>query len=331
MTREEFNEFIDKLTEEFKGDSSIKWKIPSFKNRYKQFNSLKSPKARIRRLLKCNPYAFTKYTCFLKNGKEKGLEKWNNYCNFQAEKNTKSYKMKHKGMTSEEIDEYNKSRAVTKENLIKKHGEEEGLKIWKRYCDRQKYTTSLEYFIEKYGKEKGEEKYYRQNFLKGHNLDSYKVRYGENAEEKLQQYWDKRNSPHFYSKKSQILFDKIRERFSNLKMYYATLNKEFGILKNGKYYFYDFVIPDLKYCIEFNGDHWHGNPDLYKEDDIPKACSKLESAGEIWKKDKLKSQAILDRGFILKVIWESDFDRNPEQILKEVSDEINDLLRKSKL
>ena len=133
MTREEFNEFIDKLTEEFKGDSSIKWKIPSFKNRYKQFNSLKSPKARIRRLLKCNPYAFTKYTCFLKNGKEKGLEKWNNYCNFQAEKNTKSYKMKHKGMTSEEIDEYNKSRAVTKENLIKKHGEDEGLKIWKRY------------------------------------------------------------------------------------------------------------------------------------------------------------------------------------------------------
>ena len=82
---------------------------------------------------------------------------------------------------------------------------------------------------------------------------------------------------------------------------------------------------------EFNGDHWHANPDLYKEDDIPKACSKLESAGEIWKKDKLKSQAILERGFILKVIWESDFDRNPEQVLKEVSDEINDILRKSKL
>ena len=101
-------------------------------------------------------------------------------------------------MTSEEIDEYNKSRAVTRENLIKKHGEEEGLKIWKRYCDKQKYTTSLEYFIEKYGKEKGEEKYYRQNFLKGHNLDSYKVRYGEDAEEKLQQYWDKKEySPQF--------------------------------------------------------------------------------------------------------------------------------------
>ena len=62
-------------------------------------------------------------------------------------------------MTEEEFKEYNKSRSSTKELFIKRHGKEVGTKMWEEYCERQRYTTSLEYFIKEYGEEDGYKKY----------------------------------------------------------------------------------------------------------------------------------------------------------------------------
>ncbi len=68
------------------------------------------------------------------------------------------------GLDERTFEEYNKSRSVTLDNLTKRHGFEKGEKIWNEYCERQKFTTSLEYFKQKYGEEKGIEKY--NNFSK---------------------------------------------------------------------------------------------------------------------------------------------------------------------
>ena len=99
-----------------------------------------------------------------KHGQDIGLRKWKEYCDKQAKSNTFEYKRDKYGWTKEKFDEYNKSRSVTLENLVKKHGEENGLILWRDYCDRQKYTTSLDYFISEYGIDNGTEKY--NNFCK---------------------------------------------------------------------------------------------------------------------------------------------------------------------
>ncbi len=43
-------------------------------------------------------------------------------------------------------------------NLIVRHGEELGILKWEEYVERQRYTTSIEYFVSKYGN-KGELKW----------------------------------------------------------------------------------------------------------------------------------------------------------------------------
>ena len=53
---------------------------------------------------------------------------------YKAKKNTFEYKKEKFGWSPEDFKEFNKSRAVTKENLIKKHGEEKGLEIFNNYC-----------------------------------------------------------------------------------------------------------------------------------------------------------------------------------------------------
>ena len=91
-----------------------------------------------------------------KHGEEEGRKRWDAYCKRQALTNTFEYKNQKYGMTREEFDEYNKSRAVTKENLIKRHGKKEGIKIWEDYRRKQRYSVTLNYFIETNGEEEGQ-------------------------------------------------------------------------------------------------------------------------------------------------------------------------------
>ena len=122
----------------------------------------------------------------------------------------------------------------------------------------------------------------------------------------------------YSSEKADLLFSELLNNIEDKeKLYCAIKGKEFGIRikETGRYYFYDFVDTKNKKCIEFNGNYWHANPTLYSPDVIIKK-SRL-TAKEIWEKDKLKNKAISDRGYDIKIIWESDFDENPERILEE--------------
>ena len=87
---------------------------------------------------------------------------------------------------------------------------------------------------------------------------------------------------------------------------------------------YDFVIFSLKLCIEFNGDIWHANPKIYKEDDCPNFHDKEKTAKEIWNQDKIKFNIIRKRGFRILEIWDSEYKENPDKIIKECLDFIYD-------
>lgn len=75
-------------------------------------------------------YAITKDAMIAKYGEQGGTKKWNEYCKKQALTNTFEYKHQKYDWTKEQFDEYNKSRAVTKENLIRRHCKDKGMIIW---------------------------------------------------------------------------------------------------------------------------------------------------------------------------------------------------------
>jgi len=125
------------------------------------------------------------------------------------------------------------------------------------------------------------------------------------------------------SKISQKLFWLIYEKLPDdlrQKCYFSELNKEFDIENKeiGVHYLYDFVITSIKFCIEFNGDFWHCNPKLYQENYVNKMISM--SAKEIWEKDKSKIDFLKNKGYEVFVVWENEYEKNPEDVLQKIID-----------
>ena len=80
-----------------------------------------------------------------------------------------------------------------------------------------------------------------------------------------------------------------------------------------KQYIYDFMF-DRK-IIEYNGDFWHCNPTIYSADFVNPRTKML--AKDKWATDTVKLQHARDSGYEVLVIWESDFIKNKEDIIKK--------------
>ena len=211
----------------------------------------------------------TEKSMIRKWGEVEGKKRWEEYCKKQAETNTFEYKQEKYGWTKEQFDEFNKSRAVTLELCVERHGEEEGKKLWEDYCERQRYTTSLEYMIEEYGEEEGTKKYKEFNFNRA-NASSLS-----------------------YSKMSQEIFNTLYNLIEvKDNIFYYTLNNEYSVIANNKGYNLDFYDKTKNLVIEFLGDYWHANPLLYKEDDKFIRSNKPVTAKQIWKADKFRKNNI---------------------------------------
>lgn len=168
-----------------------------------------------------------------KYGESDGLRRWNEYRHKQSITNTFEYKAKVYGWTREQFDEYNKSRAVTLKNLVKKYGEVEGKIRWENYCKRQAYTCTIEYYIEKFGEEQG------------------KIEFDKMLESKAV-----RPTGNFYSKESQIFFNKIAAANNNNHILYFGENEH--VIKIGNTHaLLDFFNANTNKAIEFYGDYWH--------------------------------------------------------------------------
>jgi len=180
-----------------------------------------------------------------------GEIKFRNLQKIQSYTNSKEYK----GMADDEFADYNKSRAVTLDNMIIKYGEEIG-------------TKKFNDFVQKHNK--------------------------------------------FYSKIASDFFTKLDEGIKDFKLTtkYEPKTCEFWLVNNNKLYYYDFLIEELNYIIEFNGDSFHANPKLFKEDDHPNPYVKNLTAKEIWLNDQKKNSIAKDVGYDIDVIWESDYNKD---------------------
>lgn len=243
-----------------------------------------------------------------KHGKEKGQQKYHNFCT----------KMKGK---------------CTLQWYIKKYGKNIGEKLYQQSCKIKSFTHKKEWYLKKYGNEQGLKIFQEINKRKSPSLTNLVSKYGENlGKQKYEQMKSKSYSGFEQSKIAMQLFHKIKKLFPNEKMFYDKNPKEFGRYLSSlkKYCFLDFYMPDRKKVIEFYGDYWHCNPQLYNDDQIvfyPQ--NKTFIAKEIREKDKERIEAIKKQ---LKceviIVWENDYKRNKKDVLKIVIDFLNQPIQK---
>lgn len=250
-------------------------------------------------------------------GEDAGAEKWKQYTQKLSKKNTLDAFLT-KGKTEEDFQSYNRSRAVTLENLVKKYGQDEGAQRFNSYREKQKDAgNTLDYFVRKYGTELGLEKYTVVCQQKGITLENLIRKHGEEAGQiKYDNFLEKTKGNYVSILGLEFVTRLTRLLESDIKSYSAAKEREFCIY-DGRAFLYDFVIPDLKLTIEFNGDFWHANPKVYSENDVLKFRGNHTIASEIWQRDSVKRAVIESRGYQLHVVWESEYLKDQEGVLSK--------------
>lgn len=88
-------------------------------------------------------------------------------------------------------------------------------------------------------------------------------------------------------------------------------------VKNTKYYA-DIILENSKKIIEFNGDYWHCNPNIYQPTYFHKVKNKF--AKEIWDDDKKRKDILEQNGYDVLCIWENQYNNEHDSILIKIKD-----------
>jgi hypothetical protein len=230
-----------------------------------------------------------------KYGQIEGMRRWEDYRSKQAASNSFEYKSSKHGWSKAQFDDYNKSRAVTVENLVARHGEHEGLLRWEKYCDRQAYTCTREYMIEEYG-DAGERRW-----------DEWQVSKRECA-------LNRPDPISGTSKKEIEVFDVLISMF-NLEV--GSRNRWFYDDNISNKRNIDYLDYRKNIAIEFYGDYYHMNPVIYEPSDYNSRIRK--TAEEKWVYDQETRRVLNSRGIALYVIWELDWIKNKDFVMKDIS------------
>lgn len=250
-------------------------------------------------------------------GEKEGKKRWDEYRAKQAFSNTFEYKHEKHGWTKEQFDEYNKTRAVTSENCIKRYGEEKGKEMFEHYCKKQKYVgCAQEYFIEKYGKRKGKKKYKEINEQKKLTAKNFIRKYGKTEGNRKFEKWLQRTVVS-HSKVADELFECLCKKINKkYKIYCYNNNGEFGVWLHemNTYVKLDFYVFELNKAIEFFGSYWHCDPTIYKENYFH--GQKKEFAKQTWKNDAKRLRCLKEEHKMeIFVIWENEYNQNPQQVI----------------
>lgn len=194
--------------------------------------------------------------------------------------------------------------------------------------------SSLDYYVKKYGEEHGNKLCNVENNKRAsrNSLNGFIIEYGEEigTEKWLEKYTKRGFQSKIATRFFTELYNKLPTDIQALKIYFKGLTeKEYGFRVDSSYFFYDFVISDLKYCIEFNGSYWHADPAKYKSGDIIIMQGKNILVDDIWKHDYEKKIAIEQRGYTFRTVW-CNSKKLPVKQLDILANEITSIYKESK-
>jgi len=225
------------------------------------------------------------------------------------------------------IDEYKNYQSLNK----RLNNEE-----YEEYIKNLKYSKTIEYYFDKYGKNEGEIIWNDiQSKKDSMSLDFFLKKYNHNYKKAIKEYKNRVKSviPTInckgsnYSIESINFFDKIiniLELNKNNCLYgeneymikYKNKKSKFGYRK----FYYDFTDIDNKIIIEYNGIRWHPNSQKMTNEDFKNwkhPFNKDIIPHDIEKKDKLKKETAIKNGFIVLVVWDID---GTEKNIKKIKD-----------
>jgi len=200
-----------------------------------------------------------------------------------------------------------------------------------------KYPTKIEYYIQRgFSESEAKQKIsqIQNRFSRKICIEKYGVNDGVAVFQERQVKWQKSLSENGnikggYSKISQILFMEILNKYDITEVknvFFWTKNKEYLIKSDKSVLLYDFTDISRKKIIEYNGDQYHANPNIYNENDTPHPYHKESgySAKDIWERDNRKTNFAKNEGFSVLVIWDSEYRKYPQQTLEKCIRFINE-------
>lgn len=110
---------------------------------------------------------------------------------------------------------------------------------------------------------------------------------------------------------------KVEEKFIELlKESFPELQTQFPIPNTN--YCVDAYLPSKNLVIEFQGNYWHANPNMYAPNDKFSLKDGETFAKDIWKRDKLRLKKIQEQGFLVVFVWEKDFRKDPKSQINKI-------------
>lgn len=245
----------------------------------------------------------------------------------------KEYWVKRGYSDDEAILQIEGQKMVSLRGCITRFGKEDGEKIWnerssKRSENGKKGSANIQYWVNK-GYSEEDAKKLRSERQSTFSFEKCIEKYGEKEGilkfTQRQVKWQKtlyKNGKlkSGYSEVSQELFSKLIEQYDINDLNYVFFAKkggEFVLSDDNGFYRYDFADIKNKKMIEYNGDDYHGNPNKYNVDDHPNPFRKDLTAKDIWNKDKQKKELAEKNGFIVFIVWDSEYKKNKEEIIKK--------------
>jgi hypothetical protein len=142
--------------------------------------------------------------------------------------------------------------------------------------------------------------------------------------------YNKKGSSGLFGRNDFDCNSKIAKKFISKLISVLNLQENEYIIENPQWkYHIDLLIKDVA-IIEFYGDFWHGNPEIYKPDDIIGISHSTILVKEKWEKDNcriLELQNELQLPAI--IVWEKSFKENEDKIILDIVQNIN-IIKKSK-
>lgn len=252
-----------------------------------------------------------------KYGEEIGIKKYKSMQEKKAYSNSKE-KMRDIGMSSTAIDIEVDRRwnNVSKKSFITRFGEKEGLIKYNAFCVSQKIKSkrTIDYWMSQ-GLSKSEAKKELSRF-QNRGLDFWTSKYGDVVGVVKYKKWVNECTKNLkygggnISKASQKFFNSLFEwlilECSNIQ-YFDHNQYEFMIKNESGHKLYldcYFEFGGCKFGIEYNGDYWHANPNIYESETEISYPGGSKKARDIWYRDKLKKQDFEKEKINIMYVWE---------------------------